>query len=77
MPNKKSMSGDRTGPLLMDMDDVVESGNRMSEMYQDGEDADKNSTKRAKPRSKPKPPLKRMAGGKVSSGYKCSHNRLY
>ncbi len=71
------MSEDRTGPPLMDMDDVVDTANRMSKMYQDGEDADKNSTKRAKPRSKPKPPLKRMAGGKVSSGYKCSHNRLY
>ncbi len=77
MPNKKSMSEDRTGPPLMDMDDVVDTANRMSKMYQDGEDADKNSKKRAKPRSKPKPPLKRMAGGKVSSGYKCSHNRLY
>ena len=77
MANKKSMSEDRTGPLLMNMDDVVESGNRMSEMYQGGEDSDKDSTKRAKPRRKPTPPLKRMAGGKVSSGYKCSHNRLY
>jgi len=64
-PNRK-MEIEKGVPSQKDMDTLIK-------FEEDGKDI---------PRPKRKPPVpakavKKAKGGKVSSGYKCSHNRLY
>jgi len=79
----KGMTEDSTSMPKRDMKDVFDSINRTSKMEAEAgkklmevPSDKKNSLGKLPPKVRNKMGYKKK-GGKVSSGYKCSHNRLY
>lgn len=79
----KGMTEDSTSMPKRDMKDVFDSINRTSKMEAEAGKklmevpSDKKNSLGKLPRKVRKKIGYKNKGGKVSSGYKCSHNRLY
>ena len=79
----KGMTEDSTSMPERDMGDVIKSANRTSKMEAEaGKKLMEVSSDKKKSLGKLPPKVRnkmgyKKKGGKVSSGYKCSHNRLY